>query len=61
MFIDAYFWRYPFDVDYYHDGMLIMNGLEANDEAGGSNEAPREPNGVVRRQNDDHPEDHIDF
>ena len=51
MFIDAYFWASPYEPNNFNTGaIIIMNGLEANDDYGGCQEDPGEPNSVVRRQ-----------
>ena len=49
--LDAYFWASPYEPNNFNTGaIIIMNGLEVNDDYGGCQEDPGEPNSVVRRQ-----------
>ena len=51
IYIDAYFWASPYEPNNFNTGaIIIMNGLEVNDDYGGCQEDPGEPNSVVRRQ-----------
>ena len=48
MKIYAYFWLHPNQSNYFISfAVLIIGGLEYNDDPGGNNEDPNELNGVV--------------